>query len=107
MNLAYLQPFEDGNKRVSRLAANIPLVVHGGARGADTLGGEWAAAHSIRVEVFPADWKRHRRSAGPRRTSRWPRLARTFVSRFPEGRGRPTWCGGHAAQIRVVAPLTT
>ena len=25
VNLAYLQPFEDGNKRVSRLAANVPL----------------------------------------------------------------------------------
>ena len=27
VNLAYLQPFEDGNKRVSRLAANIPLML--------------------------------------------------------------------------------
>ncbi|RXN90628.1 cell filamentation protein Fic [Achromobacter aloeverae] len=27
VSLAYLQPFEDGNKRVSRLAANIPLMV--------------------------------------------------------------------------------
>ncbi len=27
VNLAYLQPFEDGNKRVSRLAANIPLMI--------------------------------------------------------------------------------
>ncbi|WAH61865.1 Fic family protein (plasmid) [Pseudomonas silvicola] len=25
VNIAYLQPFEDGNKRTSRLAANIPL----------------------------------------------------------------------------------
>ena len=28
INLAYLQPFEDGNKRVSRLAANIPLMLY-------------------------------------------------------------------------------
>lgn len=28
VNLAYLQPFEDGNKRTSRLAANIPLVLY-------------------------------------------------------------------------------
>lgn len=28
VNLAYLQPFEDGNKRTSRLAANIPLLLH-------------------------------------------------------------------------------
>ena len=27
VNIAYLQPFEDGNKRTSRLAANIPLLI--------------------------------------------------------------------------------
>lgn len=28
VNIAYLQPFEDGNKRTSRLAANIPLLMY-------------------------------------------------------------------------------
>jgi len=28
LNLAYLQPFEDGNKRTSRLAANVPLMLY-------------------------------------------------------------------------------
>ncbi len=28
LNLAYLQPFEDGNKRTSRLAANLPLLLY-------------------------------------------------------------------------------
>lgn len=28
VNLAYLQPFEDGNKRTSRLCANIPLMLY-------------------------------------------------------------------------------
>src|SRR5690606_14418703 len=27
VNLAYLQPFEDGNKRTTRLSANIPLML--------------------------------------------------------------------------------
>lgn len=27
-NVAYLQPFEDGNKRTSRLCANLPLLLH-------------------------------------------------------------------------------
>ncbi|WP_342322997.1 Fic family protein [Kosakonia sp. BYX6] len=31
VNLAYLQPFEDGNKRTSRLAANIPLMMYNSA----------------------------------------------------------------------------
>ncbi|MEB0137379.1 Fic family protein [Actimicrobium sp. CCC2.4] len=28
INFAYLQPFEDGNKRTSRLAANVPLMLY-------------------------------------------------------------------------------
>jgi len=28
VNLAYLQPFEDGNKRTSRLSANLPLLIY-------------------------------------------------------------------------------
>jgi hypothetical protein len=28
LNLAYLQPFEDGNKRTSRLGANLPLLLY-------------------------------------------------------------------------------
>lgn len=31
VNIAYLQPFEDGNKRTSRLTANIPLMIHNSA----------------------------------------------------------------------------
>lgn len=31
VNIAYLQPFEDGNKRTSRLSANIPLMIHNSA----------------------------------------------------------------------------
>ncbi|NWA07799.1 Fic family protein [Pseudomonas gingeri] len=31
VNLAYLQPFDDGNKRTSRLAANIPLMLYNSA----------------------------------------------------------------------------
>jgi Fic family protein len=31
MNLAYLQPFEDGNKRTSRLSANVPLMLYNSA----------------------------------------------------------------------------
>ncbi len=31
VNIAYLQPFEDGNKRTSRLSANIPLMLYNSA----------------------------------------------------------------------------
>lgn len=42
----------------------VVLVIHGGARGADSLGGAWAVARGIPVEVFPADWAKHRKKAG-------------------------------------------
>lgn len=40
------------------------LVVHGGARGADTCAGIAARLELIPVEVFPADWQRLGRRAG-------------------------------------------
>ncbi len=43
----------------------IALLIHGGARGADSLAGDWAAARGIPVQAFPADWQAHGRSAGP------------------------------------------
>ena len=42
----------------------IATVIHGGARGADTVAARWAEAHSLEVVKFPADWQRHGRAAG-------------------------------------------
>lgn len=39
-------------------------VVHGGARGADSLAGERAKSMGLNVEVHRADWNRHGRRAG-------------------------------------------
>lgn len=41
------------------------LVIEGGAPGADRLAGAWAMSHSIELKVYPADWKRYGRAAGP------------------------------------------
>ena len=45
----------------------VTEVVSGGARGADTLGEQWAKAHGIPTRVFLPDWNRFGRSAGFRR----------------------------------------
>lgn len=45
--------------------APITCLIHGCARGADTLAGEWAAARGIPVERYPALWDEHGRQAGP------------------------------------------
>lgn len=44
-------------------------VVHGGARGADTIAGEIARELRCVVEVHPADWQRYGRAAGPIRNA--------------------------------------
>jgi hypothetical protein len=40
-------------------------VIHGNARGADTLAGEIAKVHLMAVEVYPARWDIYGRGAGP------------------------------------------
>lgn len=47
----------------------ITLIIHGGARGADTMAQDWAlskgACSGIRTREFTADWEQHGLSAGP------------------------------------------
>ncbi len=54
---------------VELIRDNLPhettVVIHGACRGADKIGGEVAESLGIPVEVFPAQWKRYGRGAGP------------------------------------------
>lgn len=42
----------------------IEEVVSGGARGADTLGAQWAKVNNLKLHVFKADWEAHGKRAG-------------------------------------------
>ena len=44
---------------------DIEVIIHGAARGADTLGGKVADNLNIPTEVYSAQWSEHGRSAGP------------------------------------------
>lgn len=44
---------------------HAPVVVHGAARGADSLSGEVAEELGCTVEVYPADWLKYGKAAGP------------------------------------------
>ena len=61
-------------------------VVHGAARGADTLAGRIAAAWGMCVEAHPADWDRHRKAAGPLRNKAMVSLGAHVCLAFPLGR---------------------
>ena len=50
------------------LASVTPLVfhtlLHGGARGVDTIAGDWARRRGFEVKVMPADWDQYGKAAG-------------------------------------------
>lgn len=43
----------------------IERVIHGAARGADTLAGDWGRDNHVPVSSYPAEWVRYGRGAGP------------------------------------------
>lgn len=64
------------------------LVIHGAARGADTLAAQWATFTKTKALAFPADWERHGRAAGAVRNQQMLDEGKPhLVAAFPGGRG--------------------
>ncbi len=82
----------------------ISLIIHGGARGADSLAGKYGREHGIPVSVYPADWNAHGRAAGPIRNAKM--LAESqpdLVVAFPGGRGTADMVArAKAAGVKVI-----
>lgn len=68
--------------------AGIACMIHGGARGADTLCGEWAIRHGVPVLQVDANWAYYGRTAGPVRNA-WMLefCAPNYAVGFPGGAG--------------------
>lgn len=63
-------------------------IVHGDARGADRICGEWAAQHGIPEIKVPAPWDLYGKSAGPVRNQWMLDFCRpTYAIEFPGGSG--------------------
>lgn len=77
-------------KRLKSLPKST-LILHGGARGADTIAGEEAAKLGLKVEVFPAEWDKYGPAAGPIRNvkmlDRKPNLVIAFHPDLAKSRG--------------------
>jgi hypothetical protein len=76
--------------RVHR-ARGISLIIHGAARGADTIAGEWAASRGVeqmRFPISPEEWRRLGPVAGPMRNHRMLLAGKpNGVIAFPGGAG--------------------
>lgn len=62
----------------------ITTVISGGAKGADALGERYAKDHDIPVEIYPADWETHGKSAGYIRNSEMADVADGLIA-FNQG----------------------
>lgn len=66
----------------------VSCVIHGGARGADSLGKRWADETETPSREFPADWNRYGKSAGYVRNKQMLDEGRpNLVVAFPGGKG--------------------
>ena len=64
---------------ITRSGFDITEVVCGCARGVDLLGARWAQARNIPVALFPADWDRHGKAAGPIRNAEMAKHADALI----------------------------
>jgi hypothetical protein len=64
---------------------HITEVVSGGARGADRLGEEVARNAGLTVKVFPAEWNKHGKAAGPIRNAAMAEYGDALLALFITG----------------------
>lgn len=89
---------------------NAPLtVIHGAARGADSLAGMWAHNHGVPEEAHPADWRGNGRAAGPLRNKQMLDTGVDRVLAFKDGFNLASGRGGteHMVGIAVAAGVIT
>lgn len=63
------------------------VIIHGAARGADSLADDYGRERELRVIRYPADWKTHGRAAGPIRNRLMLTENPHVVIAFPGGKG--------------------
>lgn len=66
------------------------ILIHGAATGADTIAGEIATAFGWSMEVYPADWERFGKAAGPIRNNQMVATGADVCLAFPMAHSRGT-----------------
>lgn len=82
--------FLDYQKLSSVLETRIgsdDILIHGGARGADTMAGQWAKSQGVHVAEVKALWDHNGKAAGPLRNSAMLLLRPDYCIAFPGGAG--------------------
>jgi hypothetical protein len=74
---------------LSDVGLTITEFVSGGARGADQLAEKYSSQIGIPIKVFPADWDKYGRSAGPRRNEQIVEYCDRLIA-FWDGKSKGT-----------------
>lgn len=86
--------FDSAMGDLVRLNGCPARIVHGAARGADSMANAWADRKAIQIIRMPADWQRHGRAAGPIRNQEMlDRMKPSLVVAFPGGKGTADMIG--------------
>lgn len=77
-----------------RLISTLPggrdiQIVSGGAKGVDAMGERFAQENDLEVVLFPADWEKYGRAAGPKRNAQMAEYATHLLS-FWNGESKGT-----------------
>ena len=76
-------------KTIAEMNMEITEVVCGKARGADTVGEDWALAHQVPVKYFPAQWDLYGNAAGSIRNAEMAEYG-DYLLAFWDGKSRGT-----------------
>lgn len=80
------------------------VIIHGAARGADTLAGSWAKDNGFETEEYPADWDKYGKRAGYIRNVQMLNEGKPdLVIAFPGGKGTEMMIDlANAAKVSVL-----
>ncbi len=75
---------------ISNIKEKYKLIfVLGGCRGADELGKRYAIENGFEFELYPADWKKYGKSAGPKRNLQMAQICDCVIC-FWDGKSKGT-----------------
>jgi len=74
------QDYELMKEAIEESEFEITIVISGCARGADTLGEQWAEENDVPVLKFPANWDAYGRAAGPIRNGEMAKSAEALIA---------------------------
>lgn len=84
-------------------ACGFTVVIHGAARGADSMAGTWGRSMGLPVEEYPADWENLGKAAGAARNTLMLTEGRPdFVVAFPH----PDWSTSRGTKDMVTKALS-